>query len=72
MHGQKNINFRKLESDKHINWKKSINKILPEQSSAYCVVRSVHCHSNMSTLKIIIVHSFMLEWNMALYFGVTR
>ena len=49
-----------------------INKILPKLSSACCVVRSVYYYIKMSTLKIIMVHTFMLEWSMALYFVVSR
>ena len=66
-----NSRFHKLELDKLINWKNHINKFLPKLSSACCVVRCVCYYSNMSTLKIIIVHTFMLEWSVA-YFEVSR
>jgi hypothetical protein len=66
-----NTKFCKLELDKLINLKKNVNKCLPKLSSA-CCVRSVYYYSNMSTLKLVIVHTFILEWSMALYFGLFR
>jgi hypothetical protein len=60
--------FLRLELDKHINWKNHINKILPTR----IVVRSVYSTSNMSFSKWFILHTFLLQWNMTLYSGVTR
>jgi len=52
-------------------WKTGINKIIPELSRAFYVIRSVHFLNDISTFKIV-THSFTQWWSMVLSSGATH
>jgi hypothetical protein len=61
-----NTKFQGLELAKHINWKNHINKTLPKFA----------LFLDLGTLTVTcplrkILHTFLLQWNVALYFGGT-
>jgi hypothetical protein len=53
MDSKESTKFLGLEIDKHLNWKKHIEEILPKLSSACYAIRSMYYASSISTLKMI-------------------
>jgi len=56
-----NTKFLGLKTDKHINWKNRIDKMIPKLSGAcYDAIRSMVLISDINILKSITMHTFTL------------
>jgi hypothetical protein len=61
MDSKEDNKFLGLEIDKHLNWKKHIEEILPKLSSACYTVRSMYYTSSITTLTKIYFAYFHLK-----------
>jgi hypothetical protein len=71
MDSKESAKFLELEIDKHLNWKKHTEEILPTLSSACYTMRSMYYTSRIATLKIIYFAYFNLKVEYGIIFWGT-